>query len=657
MPPTHRPQTLRQAKKAYRKSGATVRLSESELAIIERRGVLQERADRIKEREARRKANIKRKEERIQREREARARMGIKEPIKDGITPHVGPSQLSLGGFFGGQGKRKRHVGAEEENDGSRITTEATRAETEFWREQEERNCHIPLIQRTPWRNPLKVVSANSTARKTPPECSATADALAAKSSLTWMAPPSSSHNCFHPKSPSSRVQPRIPPATAQRAGAKIPERELDKHEDCQAMVTPLPPLQTPFKVILPQPFTKQKPLYQPKGAERSIREGVKTERCPAILMAPPPRCAAPQCRPSDKNTQQKPSITAAQHQSSGTVDECWGDLFVSGTQIERELSPPLIKVTLDAPPAACFLLHPSTSPSKVLKNEVIDSDPGTIPKLPPPPRPPSQFRKALPVTPEDDTAGLLDLISTQDLDFSGVLTQAAPHIVQDDTDDLLAQISTQDLKFSGELTQIAPQAPSIVSSDFDEDLTEEDLEDVALEFERDFTLVNSRTTIPHPERTTLEGKREDEHVAHEIEEPKDLKRGSSANITAMYSFEDEDGIGTHAFDEAVEGYLDFLQMQEISFEHSLDDQIQQPSEDSDDDWGEFPDGDIIPDKSPTLNIGIESEQEGKAEKDVKPCVSRTSSQIAGNAAEYDAFDLSTQDLRDFEYESLNCVP
>ena len=102
MPPTSRPQTLKQAKRAYRKSGATIRLSASEIAQAERRAALQERADRIKEREARRKANLKKREEKIARERETARRMGRN--FADDKKPgwKVGTSQLSLGGFLGG---------------------------------------------------------------------------------------------------------------------------------------------------------------------------------------------------------------------------------------------------------------------------------------------------------------------------------------------------------------------------------------------------------------------------------------------------------------------------------------------------------------------------------------------------------------------------
>ena len=101
--PTYQPQTIKQAKRAYSKSSAKFNLSASELAVIERRGVLQERADRIREREARRKANIKRKEERKDRERETMIKMGRPLPFEGGIK--VGPSQLDLTRFLPVSGK------------------------------------------------------------------------------------------------------------------------------------------------------------------------------------------------------------------------------------------------------------------------------------------------------------------------------------------------------------------------------------------------------------------------------------------------------------------------------------------------------------------------------------------------------------------------
>ncbi len=153
---THRPQTLKQAKKAYRKSAGTVCLSESEKAIIERRVLLQERADRINEREARRKANLKRKEERVQREREARHRMGIATPpAKEGI--HVGPSQLHLSGFLYAGVKRKTEEGEEAED-------RAQRQEKLVKQEHQYRPAE-PLLSANPrpqWMMPSQIANANS---------------------------------------------------------------------------------------------------------------------------------------------------------------------------------------------------------------------------------------------------------------------------------------------------------------------------------------------------------------------------------------------------------------------------------------------------------------------------------------------------------------
>ena len=110
MPLTSRPQTLKQAKRAYRKSGATVRLSASEIAQAERRAALQERADRIKEREARRKANLKKREEKIARERDTAKRTGRPLAEDKKSAWKIGPSQLSLGGFLGGVEKPSNNI-------------------------------------------------------------------------------------------------------------------------------------------------------------------------------------------------------------------------------------------------------------------------------------------------------------------------------------------------------------------------------------------------------------------------------------------------------------------------------------------------------------------------------------------------------------------
>ena len=382
---SHRPKTLRQAKNDHRKSGATKRLSESELSALERRVELQERADRIRDREARRKANLKKKEERIQKEREERQSKGIPEPAKKGF--HIGPSQLSLGKFMGAGQKMKR----DEETSGM------ADIKGEEGVDMVSKGYQISSIPRTPWRNPLKIIPPYSSALNLLP------DGAAKKA-----CPKSSNLNSL---------------ATSLRSSPTTTSRPMG-------------------------------PPAKPKLISNSI-----TQRA----------------------TQEKKLANAPQSKPSDFVIECWDDVFASSTQIARELSPPTV----------------ATRP------------------MPPPSLPPSHILSERPTLTNDETNDLLDQLSTQDLDFSGVLTQIAPPAAKEETHDLLAQISTQDLDFSGDLTQlpstIARDSPASEnndvtilkdSSDFDEDLTEEDMEDIALEFERESTgesTAKSRTTTPNP--------------------------------------------------------------------------------------------------------------------------------------------------------------
>ncbi|KAI4105961.1 MAG: hypothetical protein L6R37_002422 [Teloschistes peruensis] len=99
-----RPQTSRQAKKAYQKAGASPRLSAQEKRRIERNAELAARAERIRIHNLRAQDNKRKKTERLEREREARKRMGIPEPVKE----HVGPSQLRLGSFLTAKSNLKK---------------------------------------------------------------------------------------------------------------------------------------------------------------------------------------------------------------------------------------------------------------------------------------------------------------------------------------------------------------------------------------------------------------------------------------------------------------------------------------------------------------------------------------------------------------------
>ncbi|KAI4243839.1 MAG: hypothetical protein LQ352_006954 [Teloschistes flavicans] len=99
-----RPQTSRQAKRAYQKAGASPRLSAQEKRRIERTAELEARAERIRIHNLRARENKRKKAERLEREHEARKRMGIPEPVKE----DVGPSQLRLGAFVTAKSKLKK---------------------------------------------------------------------------------------------------------------------------------------------------------------------------------------------------------------------------------------------------------------------------------------------------------------------------------------------------------------------------------------------------------------------------------------------------------------------------------------------------------------------------------------------------------------------
>lgn len=128
MPPqtvSFRPQTSRQARRAYQKAGGAPRLSEVELRRLERSAELQDRAARIKAHNDRARENKRKKAEKL----EARKRMGLAEPAKI----KIGPSQLSLGAFVGAGIVRKREemLSSDSVRIKDKETTEPARSATE----------------------------------------------------------------------------------------------------------------------------------------------------------------------------------------------------------------------------------------------------------------------------------------------------------------------------------------------------------------------------------------------------------------------------------------------------------------------------------------------------------------------------------------------
>ena len=161
--PVHRPQTLRQAKRAYRKSSSKPKLSASELAVIERRAILQERADKIRKREAKRKANTRKKEEKKGRERESLLKQSREVP-KEGLCK-LGPHQLDLTRFLPiGETSceqvlldKKSH-----QSEGKAVTNEKQEGKDD----PDEPVTKISMPP--PPRSPLKEISTNSFGKPAP---------------------------------------------------------------------------------------------------------------------------------------------------------------------------------------------------------------------------------------------------------------------------------------------------------------------------------------------------------------------------------------------------------------------------------------------------------------------------------------------------------
>ncbi|KAA6416306.1 MAG: hypothetical protein FRX48_01026 [Lasallia pustulata] len=111
-PPRHAPTTLKQAKKAYQKTGAGPRLSEAEVARLQRLQEREEKHERMRERERKRLLNRKKRDEKIAKEKELRKKMGLPEPG----APYIGPSQARISQFVKG-GKTVRFEGAAEQKE------------------------------------------------------------------------------------------------------------------------------------------------------------------------------------------------------------------------------------------------------------------------------------------------------------------------------------------------------------------------------------------------------------------------------------------------------------------------------------------------------------------------------------------------------------
>ena len=426
MPPTisTRPQTSRQARRAYLKSRGTLRLSERELRQLERSAELQARADRIKERENKRKANLKKRNERIEKEREARQRMGIASPVKE----TVGASQLRLDAFKGiGMGlKRKR------EETPVLTPSSSEKSNGSGTQESEQRT--------TPVRSPLQECSPNQAMKPPTKQWQQRADSLKESTfvSCEQSTTTTSDRQRMKPpvSCPKSGTHPHSKPATSQPGMRPLPKVAASEtqhsaiHPSASRPMGPPPQpllviqeeIQNPLKAnhkpqppklretsMRPPPSPAMPPPAQPTASTRP-----KTPKTPGIIPrpqgtishtspAPPPatKSIPPSPRPTLPNPWQPSAARPGfDHTPKNTIsdfpippDDIWAAFLVSNTQIERELStsePLSPQRTTSLPPP--YQKHSSTSMKTPL--------PPAIKPL------------------RDDTAALLAGLCTQDLDY-----------------------------------------------------------------------------------------------------------------------------------------------------------------------------------------------------------------------------------------------
>lgn len=410
-----------------------MRLSESEKAVLERRAVLQERADRIKDREARRKANLKRKEERVQREREARHRMGVATPpAKEGI--HVGPSQLHLSGFMYAGTKRKREDGEKEvevdKEEKSEIHTEG---------ELVVQEQHSSPMEPPPSRQPLQLLSTNAY----------TNSQRLTSSQIAKANPPKVRDFALQKNAASPKQAPALnkdPPFQLQKGMREdeVPEpfrsvllraQGMPEIQKRMGLPTLLPPLRRHSQLKAASPISQQKPPQKVESIYTSTVKTARNQMPAASTKGPPPPHHPIQATTFDSATRQvRPSIPAPPKSETIPEDD-FDDFFVSNTQIQRELSPPL------TPPA---------------KNTPLSLSKARLPAPGPLLKPPAAADK--------DTADFLALISTQDLDFSDEYTQRPCPAAHDE--------------------------PEV-----DEDFPDDELEDIVLEFELESPVKSNETT------------------------------------------------------------------------------------------------------------------------------------------------------------------
>ena len=378
-----RPQTLRQARRAYQKAGAKPRLSEIQIRQLERSAELQERADRIKEREYRRKANLKRKNEKIEREREARTRMGIPSPVKE----DVGASQMRLGAFL--------IVGLEANTRCEGIQNQPLLSD-----------CSQKLLEEGPpasaqghasARSPLQPRSGNEATR--PPSSRTTPEAKALKPSRAMLPSCCPIQKSSPPVCEDSEKQPVNAPARSSN----------------HCLAEPLPEQTVlPSKCAQIDQISAKAPARRPNGCPTKSHPEQTSQTPKTAQMLPPP---LPMARSMSKTTPKRISKPpgSAPLKPQPVVDE-WAAFLVSNTQIEREIC-----VSDTTNPV--IATNKSSNLSTTIAPSLFLTQSGSDPASTPCPAPASATRAA---KRKSSTEDLLAQISTQDLQYVVEVEQKA---------------------------------------------------------------------------------------------------------------------------------------------------------------------------------------------------------------------------------------
>ena len=414
-----RPQTSRQARRAYQKSGGTIRLSERELRQLERSAELQERADRIKERENKRKANLKKRNERVEKERGARQKMGLASPVKE----TVGASQMRLGAFKGiGLGlKRNREEFPALKLESTKEKSNGLSTQKSGQRAGPARSPLQPRSLNQATNPPTQNKAQNAQSPKQSPLMSFERQMVTNVVQRSEMSPPKPPKPYMQP--PPKPSTSKLPNPTTRRSPSPLmrdstrPGLLVQDESHRLFVATHQPSAPKPREPsMLPPPTTPTGQLAQPTASVRTRSPDVPTNLPqppkPSLhVLSMPPLNAKPMQPPPRPTLSDELRSLATSSNTSQTLrqiraeapqpsDDGWAAFLVSNTQIERELS------TEDVPNGAPAP-NPIPLPLPYQKHDFASAKTSIASSLTLSIKPP-----------KDDTAALLTGLCTQDLDY-----------------------------------------------------------------------------------------------------------------------------------------------------------------------------------------------------------------------------------------------